>query len=60
MLTMKEYIKENYSDDIESWESMIPRERLEEYLYNVLSLDFGDNFFKVETIEQCINNCKSH
>lgn len=58
MKTMQEYIKENYADSIENWESMTPREQLDEYLYNVLSLDFGDDFFKVETIEQCINNCK--
>lgn len=58
MKTMAEYIKENYKNDIENWESMAPRERLSEYLYNVLSLDFEDNFFEVETVEQCINNCK--
>lgn len=59
MLTMKEYIQENYNDDnIEDWESMTPREKLSEYLYNELGLDFGDDFFEVETVEQCINNCK--
>lgn len=58
MKTMAEYIKENYKNDIENWESMTAYEQLDEYLYNVLSLDFSDDFFKVETIEQCINNCK--
>jgi len=58
MKTMKEYIKENYSDDIENWESMTPREKLSEYLYNELGLDFGDDFFEVETVEQCISGCK--
>ncbi len=58
MLTMQEYIKENYKDDIESWESMTTREKLDEYLCNILNLDFGDDLFKIETVEQCINNCK--
>lgn len=58
MLTMQEYITENYKNDIENWESMTSRERLDEYLCNILNLDFGDDFFKVETIEQCINSCK--
>ncbi|WP_346874212.1 hypothetical protein [Clostridium sp. UBA5988] len=58
MITMQEYINKNYEDDMENWESMTAYEQLDEYLYNVLSLDFSDDFFKVETIEQCINNCK--
>lgn len=59
MLSMKEYIKGmNKEYYIETWESMTAREKLEEYLYNVLSLDFGDDFFKVETLEECISNCK--
>ena len=57
MITMQEYINKNYEDDMENWESMTPRERLNEYLWNELNLDFGDDFFKAETIEQCINGC---
>lgn len=58
MLNMQEYIKENYKNDIENWESMTAREQLDEYLCNILNLDFGNDFFKIETIEQCINGCK--
>lgn len=57
MLTMKEYVEENYSDDIENWENMTPRDRLDEYIYNELNVDFSDDFFEVETVEQCINSC---
>ncbi len=53
---MAEYIQENYSNDIESWESMTPRERLEEFLWNELNVDFSDDFFEVETVEQCIDS----
>lgn len=58
MLNMQEYIKENYADDIENWESMTPVEQLDEYIWNILGMNFGDDFFKVETVEECINDCK--
>lgn len=58
MLSMKEYVEEKYKDDIEDWESMTVSEKLDEYLYNILNLDFSDDFFKVQTIEQCINSYK--
>ncbi|WP_346886467.1 hypothetical protein [Clostridium sp. UBA4395] len=59
MLTMQEYIKGMDKDYYtESWKNMTAREQLEKYLYYILNLDFGDDFFKVETIEECINNNK--
>jgi len=59
MLTMAEYIQGMDKDYYkETWENMTAREKLDEYLYNILNLDFSDDFFEVETIEQCISSNK--